>query len=388
MLNWIARYAPVRDFILDDDGRPRTSLLDVGCGPHGLACAFPAVPFVGTDVLFPHQVAPTMVGVRSRPGPLPFADGAFGTVLCLDVFEHIPAPERAPFVAELARVAAERVILACPSDEAQPFDDFVRGQFGGAVPDWLAEHYECGLPSVAEIERCVRGVPGFDARPLPTSNGLLALLTVLGELLPQFIPAATREYDLHRDRWVELFAGATFGDSPRKAWAIERVEARRPLVGPDCPRGDVAAALRCPDCGAAHRDLTCTGCGRPVTTDAAGAWDLATGAAPLPPASARLDTDAATILWLTPDWERAATWVPALEAYIARSRAADDCCLVVEGIGEPRAGELLEHACAQLAAGGDFGDVLLVSEPVERPQRAWPVDGRATITRALASPVA
>ena len=37
MLNWLARYAAVIDHVVDADGRPRTSVLDVGCGPHGLA---------------------------------------------------------------------------------------------------------------------------------------------------------------------------------------------------------------------------------------------------------------------------------------------------------------------------------------------------------------
>ncbi len=152
MLNWLARYAPLRDTLLDGGGRPRTSILDVGCGCHGLACAFPEVPFAGTDVLFPFALAPTMVGVRSAPGPLPFADGAFGTVLCLDVLEHIPPADRTPFVAELARVAAERVIVACPSSEAQFVDDFLRDVLR-PTPVWLAEHDDCGLPTPAAIAR-------------------------------------------------------------------------------------------------------------------------------------------------------------------------------------------------------------------------------------------
>ena len=177
-----------------------------------------------------------MVGVRSRPGPLPFADGAFGTVLCLDVLEHVPGPERAGFVAELARVAAERVVLACPSDEAQGIDDFLRVLVGGnTMPAWLAEHYECGLPTAVEIERC-SDVAGFTARPLPTSNGLLAMLVALGDMLPATGHTAALEFQRHRQEWVDLFATTTFGDSPRKAWMIERVEARTPLVGPACNR--------------------------------------------------------------------------------------------------------------------------------------------------------
>lgn len=384
MLNWLARYAPLRDVLLDGDGRPRSSVLDVGCGPHGLSCAFPDVPFAGTDVLFPHAVAPTMVAVRSRPGPLPFADGAFGTVLCLDVLEHVPRADRAGFVDELARVAAERVILGCPSSETQPVDDFLRAVLGDPPPTWLAEHDACGLPEPAEIATLAQAPAGFTARPLATCNGLLAILIALGDSLPVLAGTAADELARHRDRWLELLGGATFGDSPRKVWLIERDAARRPLVGPDCPRAEVAAALRCPDCGGAHRDLACAGCGRPVATDPTGAWDLATAAGP-PPAPAALDTDAATVLWLTPRWDRPATWVPTLEAYIERTGPADDCCLVVDAVGAgDGAATAVAQACADLAGDRPFGDVLLVTEPARRPARARDVDGRAAVLDALA----
>jgi SAM-dependent methyltransferase len=379
MLNWLARYAPLRDLLLADDGRPRTSVLDVGCGPHGLACAFPEIPFVGTDVLFPGAVAPTMVGVRSRPGPLPFADGAFGTVLCLVVLEHVPSAERAGFVAELTRVAAERVILACPSDEAQGMDDFIRALVGEPMPVWLAEHYECGLPSPKQIARCSE-VPGFTARPIATSNGLLAALIALGDMLPVTAHGAAVEFSRHRAEWIDLFATATFGDSFRKAWSIERVEARTPLVGRDCGRPEVAAALRCPDCAGAHRDLVCTGCGRRVTVDATGAWDLAD---PAPTAAPALDTDAGTILWLAPAWERPETWVPALAAYIELTRPEDDCCLVLHAPGVPAVADAVVRACDDIAGAGDYGDILLVDAPMQRPERAHAVDGPAMVAAAI-----
>ena len=102
-----------------------------------------------------------MVGIRCRPEGLPFRDDAFGVVLCLDVLEHVPAAERAGFVQELARVAAERVILACPSSEAQAIDDLLVTTFqtaGTALPSWLTEHYDCGLPTPDEIAEACAGV--------------------------------------------------------------------------------------------------------------------------------------------------------------------------------------------------------------------------------------
>src|SRR5689334_6658552 len=103
MLNWLTRYAFVSaELELAPDGTLRESVLDVGCGPHGLSTAAPETKFAGVDVTFPTEVAPGMVAFRNEPGPLPFADGAFDTVVCLDVLEHVPPAERAGFVHELA----------------------------------------------------------------------------------------------------------------------------------------------------------------------------------------------------------------------------------------------------------------------------------------------
>ncbi|HEU4657948.1 MAG TPA: class I SAM-dependent methyltransferase [Capillimicrobium sp.] len=384
MLNWLARYAPLRDTLLDERGRARSSILDVGCGPHGLACAFPDVPFVGTDVLFPHRVAPTMTAVRSRPGPLPFADASFGTVLCLDVLEHIPGPERAGFVAELARVAADRVILACPTSEAQAIDDFLRAQLGEPMPTWLAEHYACGLPTPAEVAACACGVDGFTGTEIGTANGLLAVMAAVADSLPPFDAVARAEAHAHAPEWIELFAAARFGTSPRKIWLIERIEQREPLVPHDAPAGAVAAALRCPDCGGDHRDLRCTGCGRQVVQDATGALDLATPAAPATEtAPAGLDTDAATVLWLAPQAGRPARWVSALHAYIAATTPADDTCLVLDVSADPAMADVVAQACADLAGTSPFGDVLLVADAVARPPHADVVEDAEGVARAL-----
>jgi 2-polyprenyl-3-methyl-5-hydroxy-6-metoxy-1,4-benzoquinol methylase len=130
MLNWLTRYASVTsELSFDTDGRLTESVLDVGCGPHGLACAAPDAHFVGIDVAFPEHVAANMTAFRSAPGPLPFCDASFDTVICLDVIEHIPAADRPGFVAELARVASRRVIVACPSEESSWSQDVLRLEY-------------------------------------------------------------------------------------------------------------------------------------------------------------------------------------------------------------------------------------------------------------------
>ena len=67
MLNWLARYAAVIDHVVNADGRARTSVPDVGCGPHGLACAVDGVPFVGVDV---ERVLRRFVDQRRGPASL------------------------------------------------------------------------------------------------------------------------------------------------------------------------------------------------------------------------------------------------------------------------------------------------------------------------------
>ena len=95
-------------------------ILDVGCGtgrvhqaiwmrtvlrPHG---------YVGIDVTaaMVERAKERYPGVDFRVADvhdLPFADGAFGSVVCVDVIQHLPAIEAA--IAELCRVAREQVFL-------------------------------------------------------------------------------------------------------------------------------------------------------------------------------------------------------------------------------------------------------------------------------------
>ena len=60
--------------------------------------------------------------------PLPFADDAFSTVVCLEVLEHIPDPEQV--ISEIARVGRDRVVLSVPDMSAIPIC------FPNAVVPW------------------------------------------------------------------------------------------------------------------------------------------------------------------------------------------------------------------------------------------------------------
>jgi hypothetical protein len=371
MLNWLARYAPAGAEILDAEGRPAGSLLDVGCGPHGFACAHPGVPFVGLDVEFPVKVASSMTAIQAPAGPLPFQDGAFHTVLSLDTLEHVPRPDRAGFVAELARVAAHRVLLACPTAEAAGIDTAVRNRFtamGVGVPSWLSEHQEYGLPTREEIEAFAAEVPGFTVRPWPMANGLLAAMLAWADLF-EFGAEAQREFRLHRDEWVRLLESADFGTSFRGGWVLERRAPATPLIGVERLADEAIAALRCFVCGGGHeRDgarARCSGCGATVERTAENAWRLVG-----PPA-------AADVL-LAPTWEDPATWLPVLDAYIRTAGEGSTLYLDAGTTTIPLAAlaGVVQEACTELAGDRPFADIVLLAagEPTPDATRVRSLD--------------
>jgi SAM-dependent methyltransferase len=377
MLNWLARYAPAGAAILDGGGRPTGSVLDVGCGPHGFACAHPDVPFVGLDVEFPQAVASSMTAIQAPSGSLPFVDGAFDTVLSLDTLEHVPRAERAPFIAELMRVAARRVLLACPTAEAARIDAAVRARYassGVPVPTWLSEHDEHGLPTREEIEGFVADVPGFRARPWPMANGLLAALLAWGDLF-EFGAEARREFAEHRAEWVRLLEGASFGSSFRGGWVLERTEPVTPRVGLDRLAEDTVAALRCLHCGGGHERqdgepaLRCTACGARAERTPERAWKL---------------TAPRTELLLAPEWAEPASWLPVLDTYIGQ--AGDGATLYLDAasaaLPPETVVELVQTACTELSGGRPFADVVLLA-PGEAAPGAMAVRTADDVSQAL-----
>ncbi len=303
MLGWLARYAPLKPFLLDELGKLRTSVLDVGSGPHGLACAYPDMPFAGMDTLFPSPVASAMTAIKNAPGAFPLADASFGTVVCLDVLEHIPRPNRMSFVQELLRVCAERVIIACPSSEWQGLDDLIANIVKGTgqpVPDWLEEHYECGLPTPEEIDSLCTPGEGFTRRPLPVPNGALWAMVSISEMIAPLAAEASVEAHDRRDEWMELFNSACFGSSGRKGFILERIEAADAVVQAGGTEAGTLRALRCQSCAAGFEaldrtKLRCLGCGRVAERDPTGAWDVAMTAP-----QERAETGAT--YWYTPTW--------------------------------------------------------------------------------------
>jgi hypothetical protein len=101
-------------------------LLDFGCGAgslvralrsrgvdaHGLELDTPWMRGAADSEIAPH------VTYYSGSFPAPFSDGAFRTVTCCEVLEHIPAYEGA--IAELARITSQNVMITVPDMSAIP----------------------------------------------------------------------------------------------------------------------------------------------------------------------------------------------------------------------------------------------------------------------------
>ncbi len=69
---------------------------------------------------------PTASGIRADAGMLPFTDDSADVVTCLEVLEHLVAPERA--VAELSRICAGRCVVSVPWEPYFRLGNLCRGK--------------------------------------------------------------------------------------------------------------------------------------------------------------------------------------------------------------------------------------------------------------------
>jgi SAM-dependent methyltransferase len=416
MLNWLARYASVTsELSLHDDQSLAESVLDVGCGPHGLACALPQARFVGTDVQFPGVTARGMIALRNDPGPLPFADAAFDTVICLDVLEHLPAGTRGPFVAELARVAARRVLVACPSNDGAWGQEVIRHAYvqrGLALPGWLDEHDEHGLPAPAAIEEACASVPGLTARPLPMANGMLATMVTIADMMPEFADQAAAEFAANRAGWLHAFTSARFGHSTRRGYTVQRDARATALVDAGALAETLWRAVRCPDCDGTGLEplgsesdpvaLRCPQCERVAQRDRADAYDVrrqgrpaagrpapaapeptpaAVATAPAAVATAVVAAPRATTalepirsaapvkLLLAPDWEQPREWIPVVATYLAAPPEGPYAlCLDATGtdLQLSTVYEMVAAVCQVIAGDAPFGEIIVLDVPYDR----------------------
>ena len=157
-LGQLVRVEPVLAAVRAEGGG---ELLDVGSGGLGLADYLDASWRVtAVDTSFddygawrrsaPATRARRVVGdVRA----LPFGDRSFDVVVALDVLEHVVAGDRPVALAELARVARRRVVVAAPAGAPALAADRGLAASLSAPPPWLDEHLANGLPEPADLRR-------------------------------------------------------------------------------------------------------------------------------------------------------------------------------------------------------------------------------------------
>ena len=109
------------------------SWVDVGIG-EGLALEamqaraglLVGVEYRSDKLVMALQRLPTASGIRADAGMLPFTDHSVDVVTCLEVLEHLEAPERA--VEELARVCRGRCVVSVPWEPFFRLGNLCRGK--------------------------------------------------------------------------------------------------------------------------------------------------------------------------------------------------------------------------------------------------------------------
>ena len=139
------------------------SVLDLGCGA-GLLGDLMDGAAMGMEYVGVEREAPNYARIGVKSGDVveaisSAADGAFDTVVALEIIEHLPPGSQAQFVREMLRVAARRIIISTPhpdchrwypntehfiSQESNPYHTRLLG-------DWQVQQYAVGSSVAARL---------------------------------------------------------------------------------------------------------------------------------------------------------------------------------------------------------------------------------------------
>ena len=156
---------------------PASSVIDVGGRGRQLARFLPSAKVSTANIVPP---ADFIVDARV----LPFDDDQFDVVTSCDTLEHMPAERRPEHIAELVRVAGQRLVLCCPYGSPQKQEaerqvaDVVLHEVGTTL-SYLKEHLDFGFPREDDVVDMVRAAaPDAEVRCLyygdyPSGNALL-----------------------------------------------------------------------------------------------------------------------------------------------------------------------------------------------------------------------
>jgi hypothetical protein len=112
--------------------------------------------------------------VQTDGSRLALADASFDVVITVDTLEHVPAPRRAAFLAELRRVARGYIVLTGPfangyNETAERLLSDYLTNVAGVHHRYLNEHLQNGLPDTAETRHAL----GPDHQTLTIPSGYI-----------------------------------------------------------------------------------------------------------------------------------------------------------------------------------------------------------------------
>jgi|GEM_PF-3109519 len=143
---------------------PDLKIAEIGSGSAGIT-EFLDHPVTGVDTAFDRtaeRANPQLTPVVGSATELPFEDGSYDAVLCLEMMEHLPNDLRAPAVREMLRVTKPggRMVITFPADEtATRLDIRLNNAYRkkkGIDHPWAVEHIEHGVPKTEEIRALVQ----------------------------------------------------------------------------------------------------------------------------------------------------------------------------------------------------------------------------------------
>lgn len=223
-LNWFTRYSLAVD-LFRELVRGEGQILEVGSGSFGLA-AFVDRQVIGLDAAFEPDRHKLLSPVRGHAGILPFKDRAFEAVISLDLIEHIPGAERPRIIAEMFRVCARCLIIACPIGVTaatcdRQFADWLAGR-GLGVPWWLEEHLQTDIPERQEILSAIALLPEASVKVIPNENSAIHTMAVIADHTPEILDALRPSLNSNRDEWLNLCRGVNFGECYREFFVVSR----------------------------------------------------------------------------------------------------------------------------------------------------------------------
>ncbi len=250
MFDRLIRYLPALDYI---HGRHPQKILEVGSGAKGIGEFFNQ-KFTGVDLTLDENPVHNMTFVQSSASKLPFDNGEFDLVVCMDVLEHVLEKERGKVMGEMMRVVFGKInqksniknqkyrlkiknnasiIIGYPCGQgAVALSKKMYAWFqkrGSGTARWMEEHVSFGLPNenfqfiISDFQKNKKIADKkrkFKIKKFNNENILICEWLLKLEGNPRFLKLEKLLF-VHFRPLVEFFLRrVNFGPCYRKIWVI------------------------------------------------------------------------------------------------------------------------------------------------------------------------